>query len=252
MNDIENRVAVISGASSGIGEATALRLAEGGAKVALLARRTDRVEETASRIADKGGTALALTVDVTDADSVRRAAERVRSDFGPADLVVNNAGVMLPSALEDRRFAETERQIDVNVKGLMTVVDAFLPQLTDAAESSGRADLVNISSIAAQNLFEKFSVYSGTKAFVTHMSKTLRAELGVKGVRVSAVEPGLVSTELAGRVTVPEIRDWLEPMFESIETLTPEDVAETIAFLASLPNRVNLQQVTVMPTGQPG
>jgi NADP-dependent 3-hydroxy acid dehydrogenase YdfG len=246
---LAGRVAVISGASSGIGEATAKRLAKLGAKVALLARRTDRLQAQAAEIEKAGGTALAITVDVTDAAAVQAAAEQVAQQLGAVDLLVNNAGVMLPAPIEELRTDQWQRQIDLNITGLMNVIGAFTPQLVTAAAERGVADLVNMSSIAAKNIFPNFAVYSATKAYVTQLSRHLRAELGEKKVRVSAIEPGMTHSELHDHVTDQGVREWTASIKDIM--LESEDIAETIAFTVSLPPRVNLQQVTIMPTGQP-
>ena len=247
---LTGRVAVVTGASSGIGEATAKRLAASGAAVALLARRADRLAVAVKEIEAAGGRALALAVDVTDAAAVRAAAERVATQLGTVDLLFNNAGVMLPAPVTEVAAEQWQRQIDLNISGLMNAIGAFVPQLVAAAAEKGVADLVNTSSIAAQNIFANFAVYSGTKAYVTHLSRTLRAELGQKDVRVSAIEPGLVGTELQSHVTDQGALDWLADSRHAVAWLTPEDVAETVAFLAGQPARVNLQQVTIMPTRQ--
>jgi NADP-dependent 3-hydroxy acid dehydrogenase YdfG len=247
---LTGRVAVVTGASSGIGEAAAEHLAALGAHVAVLARRAERLEELVSRIEKNGGTALAIAVDVTDAAAVRSAAGRVAAELGGADLLFNNAGVMLPAPIEELAAGQWQRQIDLNITGLMNVIGAFTAQLVEAAGERGVADLINTSSIAAQNIFPNFAVYSATKAYVTHLSRHLRAELGQKNVRVSALEPGIVGTELQDHVTDDGAREWLEGSKETMEWLTPQDVAETVGFIAGLPPRVNLQQVTIMPTGQ--
>ncbi|OBB70611.1 SDR family oxidoreductase [Mycobacterium sp. 852014-52144_SCH5372336] len=247
---LSGRVAVVTGASSGIGEATAKRLAASGAKVALLARRADRLEKLASEIAEAGGTALALAVDVTDAAKVQAAAERVADELGTVDVLFNNAGVMLPAPIDEQRFDQWQQQIDLNVAGLMNAIGAFVPQLVKSAEDKGVADLINTSSIGAQNIFPNFAVYSGTKAFVTHMSRTLRAELGAKNVRVSAIEPGIVETELQNHVTDAGATEWLDGTRDQIEWLEPADVAAAIDFLVAQPARVNVQQLTIMPTRQ--
>ncbi|MFB6836819.1 SDR family oxidoreductase [Streptomyces sp. NPDC056361] len=248
---LAGRVAVVTGASSGIGEATAEHLAELGARVVVLARRADRLHELVARIEKNGGEALALAVDVTDTEAVRAAADRVAAEFGGADLLFNNAGVMLPAPVEELASDQWQHQIDLNISGLMNAIGAFTPQLVEAARERGVADLVNTSSIAARNIFPNFAVYSATKAYVTHLSRHLRAELGSKNVRVSAIEPGIVTTELQSHVTDEGALAWLESSKESMEWLTPADIARTVGFTVGLPPRVNLQQVTVMPTGQP-
>ncbi|NUW44469.1 SDR family oxidoreductase [Nonomuraea rhodomycinica] len=248
---LTGRVAVVTGASSGIGEASAEHLARLGARVAVLARRADRLRELVARIEEHGGTALPIAVDVTDAAAVRSAADRVAAELGDADLLFNNAGVMLPAPIEELAADQWQRQIDLNITGLMNVIGAFTPQLVKAAGERGVADLINTSSIAAQNIFPTFAVYSGTKAYVSHLSRHLRAELGAKNVRVSALEPGIVGTELQSHVTDDGALQWLEGSKETMDWLTPQDVAETVGFIATLPPRANLQQVTIMPTGQP-
>ncbi|MFD8076893.1 SDR family oxidoreductase [Streptomyces sp. NPDC059718] len=245
------RVAVVTGASSGIGEATAEHLASLGAKVAVLARREDRLAELVSRIEKNGGTALAITADVTDVQAMGAAADRVKNDLGGADLLFNNAGVMLPAPVEELRADQWQRQIDLNITGLMNVIGAFTPQLVEAAAERGVADLINTSSSAAQNLYPTFAVYAGTKAFVSHLSKHLRVELGPKNVRVSAIEPGIVGTELQDHVTDSGASAWLEGSKETIDWLQSDDIARTVGFITSMPLRVNLSQVFIMPTAQP-
>jgi NADP-dependent 3-hydroxy acid dehydrogenase YdfG len=247
---MKNRVAVISGASSGIGLYTARLLAARGAKVALLARRKDVLEQAVSEIRAAGGEALALTVDVTDQASVDAAAAAVEQAYGPANLVFNNAGIMLPGAIEERKVGEWEQQIDLNITGAMRVIAAFVPQLTRSAELGATVDLINTSSIAGQNIYPYFAVYSATKAYVSHLTRHLRVELGPKKVRVSMIEPGITATELQGHVTFQGAKDWLAGAEEAMDFLQPQDIAEVVAFLADQPKHVNLQQVVVMPTGQ--
>lgn len=247
---LKSRVAVVTGASSGIGEATARVLAARGATVAVLARRQDRLDALVSEIEKAGGTAEAWQLDVTDKAAVDAAAKEIIKKFGRVDIVVNNAGVMLPNPIEELKADQWQKQIDLNISGLMHVIGAFVPALVKAGAESGPADLVNISSIAGKNIFPNFAVYSGTKAFVTHLSIHLRAELGVKGVRVCAIEPGIVGTELQSHVDFSGAQEWLEGAKSQMEWLEPEDVAEAIAFAVSAPKRMNLQQITIMPTGQ--
>ena len=166
---LTGRVAVVTGASSGIGEASAEKLASLGARVVVLARRAERLAELVGRIEENGGAVSAIAVDVTDAAAVQAAAERVEAEFGGADLLLNNAGVMLPAPIEELATGQWKQQIDLNITGLMNAIGAFTPQLVKAAAERGVADLINTSSIAAQNIFPNFAVYSGTKAYVSHL-----------------------------------------------------------------------------------
>jgi NADP-dependent 3-hydroxy acid dehydrogenase YdfG len=248
---LAGRVAVITGASSGIGAATAMALGARGARVFLLARRKPQMEELVGKIQSVEGKATAIGVDVTNAAAVNAAASEILSSADRVDILVNNAGVMLPNPIEQLRTDQWEQQIDLNIKGLMNAIAAFTPALVKAAAAYGVADLVNISSIAGKNIFPNFAVYSATKAYVTHLSKHLRCELGAKGVRVCAIEPGIVGTELQSHVDFKGAQDWLESSKTQMEWLEPDDVAEAIAFVVSAPKRMNLQQVTILPTAQP-
>jgi len=245
---LSGRVAVITGASSGIGRATALQLAAQGARVALLARRESALRDVAAEIRQAGGTALPIVADVTDADAVQAAAHAVVREFGGADLVFNNAGIMLPGAIEAQPFDEWQQQIDLNITAAMRVLRAFLPQLESAAERGKVADLINTSSIAGQYVYSYFAVYSATKAYVSHLTRQLRMELGPKNIRVSMLEPGITDTELQGHFTFQGATDWIANARQSIEFLKPGDIARVVTFLAAQPRHVNLQQVVVMPT----
>ena len=217
----------------------------------VLARRQDRLEALVAEIASAGGTAAAWALDVTDQSAVEAVSAKVLERFGRVDIVVNNAGVMLPNPIEELKTEQWKKQIDLNVSGLMHVIGAFTPALVAAGGGSGPADLVNISSIAGKNIFPNFAVYSATKAFVTHLSVHLRAELGKKGVRICAIEPGIVGTELQSHVDFKGAQEWLSGSKTQMEWLEPEDVAAAIVFAVSAPKRMNLQQVTIMPTAQP-
>ncbi|SFR03358.1 NADP-dependent 3-hydroxy acid dehydrogenase YdfG [Lentzea waywayandensis] len=247
---LTGRVAVVSGASSGIGAATATRLAELGAKVAVLARRKDNLDALAESINRTGGTAIAVPVDVTDREAVQAAARQVADQLGTADLVFNNAGVQLISPIADLRQDDWQRQIDLNVTGVMNVIGAFLPQLTAAAEAGKSADLITTSSIAATRILEKFSVYSGTKAYISHLTRLLRVELGRKNIRVATIEPGMVDTELPDHVTDPDASKLMADLIDQIDVLQSADIAETVAFMASVPRHVNLTEITILPTAQ--
>ncbi len=247
---LSGRVAVVTGASSGIGESTAEALAAKGAAVAVTARRQDRLDALARRIEAAGGTALPLALDVTDPDAVAAVAARVQDQLGRVDLVFANAGVMLPAPIEELRRDQWDQQIDLNLKGLLYTIEAFVPSLVAAAAEGGPADLISTSSIAAQHLFPNFAVYSATKAFVTHLTDHLRMELGPKLVRTTTIEPGIVATELQSHVTDAGAQAWLEGAARSIQFLAPEDVARLVAFVAEQPRHVNLSHIRILPTQQ--
>jgi NADP-dependent 3-hydroxy acid dehydrogenase YdfG len=246
---LAGRVAVVSGASSGIGAATAARLAELGAKVAVLARRKDKLDALVESITRDGGTAIAVPVDVTDREAVHAAARQVADRLGMADLVFNNAGVQLISPIADLRQDDWQRQIDLNVTGVMNVIGAFVPHMTAAAEAGRSADLITTSSIAATRILEKFSVYSGTKAYISHLTRLLRVELGRQNIRVATIEPGMVDTE-PDHVTDPDASKLMADLIDQIDVLQSADVAETVAFMAAVPRHVNLTEITILPTAQ--
>ncbi|CAG7653997.1 SDR family oxidoreductase [Actinacidiphila bryophytorum] len=248
---LAGRTAVVTGAASGMGEATARLLAAQGARVALLARRAERLGTLAEKIAAGGGQALAVTADVTDDASVRAAADRIRAAYGRVDLVVNAAGVMLPNPIDAGRSDEWARMVDTNLTGALRIIDAFRDDLLAAGAEGRPADLVNVSSIGAHLTFPGYAVYSATKAALTHLSASLRAEFGPRKVRVTNIEPGLTDTELGGHIDNPELSAQLDGMFQAFpDTLTSEDIADLIAYVTSRPARVNLRQVIVLPTGQ--
>ncbi|WP_440106449.1 SDR family oxidoreductase [Streptosporangium sp. H16] len=248
---LTGRVAVMTGAFGDVGEASAEHLAGLGARVAVLDRSADRLDRLVSRIGRNGGTALAITVDVTDAAAVRSAAGRVAAELEDADLLINNTGVMLPVPSEEPVADRCKRQIDLNITGLTNVLGAFTPQLVRAAGERGVADLINASSIATRNGFPDFAVYSGTKTYVTRLSHHLRVELGTKNVRVSRLEQGVAETGPRCRVTGNGAFRWLRGSRKTMEWLTPQDVAETVGFIATLPPRATLQRITITPTRRP-
>lgn len=245
---LTGRVAVVTGASSGIGEATARELAAQGARVALLARRGERLAAHVARIEEAGGSALALPTDVTDPASLAAAAAAVRDRLGRVDLVVNNAGLALPDQL-DGSTGNWQRMIDVNVTGAFAVVEAFVPDLLAAAAERGHADLVNISSAAAQSVLPGFAGYAATKAAFSHLSRNLRARLNPADVRVTNIEPGTVDTELRDHIDDPAISAAVQEAVGSIEGIpSGTDVAELIAFAVGRPRHVNLPHLSVLPT----
>jgi NADP-dependent 3-hydroxy acid dehydrogenase YdfG len=243
---LTGRVAVITGGSSGIGEATARAFAAGGARVALLARRSDRIAAIAAELGDA---AHAVAVDVTEPEALLAAADEVAERLGPPDLVVANAGVMLAAAIEKRRADEWHRMIDVNVTGVLGTVRAFTPALLAAAER-GRADLVTISSRAARDRFPEYAVYGATKAAVTALAEGLRVELSPRGVRVTNVEPGMITSELRDHMSDPDARVAIEQFAAQTPPIAAEHVGDLLAYVVSRPPEVNLPQLTVMPTVQ--
>ncbi|WP_328538366.1 SDR family oxidoreductase [Streptomyces sp. NBC_00344] len=248
--NLAGRTAVITGAASGMGEATARLLAARGARVVLLARRSGRLEELAGKIAAGGGQALAVTADVTDERSVAAAVARVHEVYGPVDLLVNAAGVMLPNPVDDGRVDEWQRMLDVNVTGALRMIRAFTPDLLAAAADGRTADLVNISSIGAHVLFPNYAVYGASKAALTFLSESLRTELGPRDVRVTNIEPGLTDTELGGHIDNDELSGQLDGMAGTIGPLAADEIADLIGYITSRARHINLRQVVVLPTRQ--
>ena len=247
---LAGRTAVVTGASSGIGEATAERFAELGARVALIARRGDRLDALEDRIRAQGGLAIALPTDVTDRDALLATANRIADDLGPVDLVFANAGVQLISSITDLAIDDWDAQIDLNVKGTMNTIQAFITPLTAAADAGRPSDLIIMSSTAAVRYLERFQVYSATKAYLAQLSRLLRIELGEKNVRVSTIEPGMVDTELPDHVTDEAATQLMSDLIKQIEVLKSEDVAETLAFVAGVARHVNLTEIHILPTQQ--
>jgi NADP-dependent 3-hydroxy acid dehydrogenase YdfG len=250
--DLTGSVALVTGASSGIGEATAEALASRGVKVAVVARRADRLDELTGRIEGAGGTALAIEADVTDRAQAEAAVARTVDELGGLDIVINNAGVMLLGPMEHAPIEEWERMVQVNVLGALYVAKAALPHLLQsAAGERGVSDLVNISSVAGRVVRSGSGVYNGTKHAVGAFSDSLRQEVTGRGVRVSLVEPGATATELAGH-NRPEVLDGLRQRFSGMRRLEAEDVADTIRFIVTRPAHMAVNEVLVRPTDQEG
>ncbi len=252
-DSLDGTVALVTGASSGIGHATALSLAARGATVALVARRTDRLEELAATITADGGTALTLTADVVDAEQARAAVARTVEELGRLDTVVNNAGVMLLGPVVDAPVEEWDRMVDLNVKGLLYVAHAALPHLLAAAEDGPRrvADLVNVSSVAGRVARNGSGVYNATKHAVGAFSESLRQEVTRRHVRVSLVEPGAVATELVSH-NRDEVQETINQRFADMERLESQDIAEAVEFIVTRPRRVAVNELLVRPTEQEG
>ncbi|MBO9533006.1 MAG: SDR family oxidoreductase [Solirubrobacteraceae bacterium] len=242
--DLTGRVAVITGASSGIGEATARTLAAHGAQVLLLARRLDRIAAIQQEIAAAGGIALAVECDVTDPAGLNRASVAAR-ELGRADILVNNAGVMLISPFEAGHVREWHQMLDVNLRGVFDTTNAFLDALTD-----GGGDIVNVSSVAGRQTGPGAAAYCATKWGLNGWSDALRKELLHRGVRVGLVEPGAVATELTDHITHDEARERAKRELETEQTLDPQDIADAILFMVSRPAHAAVNEMLVRPATQ--
>ncbi len=248
---LEHTVALVTGASSGIGEATAVALANLGAAVALAARRTERLEALAAQLRAEGATVSVITADITEQAQATAAVEQTVSELGRLDTLINNAGVMLLGPVIGAPVEEWERMVRINLLGLLYCTNAALPHLLRAAEDSPRgvADLVNISSVAGRETRNGSAVYNATKHGVGAFSDALRKEISRRHVRVSLVEPGAVATELAGH-NRPEVRAALEERFSTFELLQADDISAIITFIVSRPRHVAVNEVLVRPTEQ--
>jgi NADP-dependent 3-hydroxy acid dehydrogenase YdfG len=248
---LAGRVAVVTGATSGIGAATARRLAADGAAVAVVGRREERLAELAAELgeATEAGVVRAA-VDVSNRDAVERAADAIRGELGRVDLVVANAGVMLPAPFEEADTTEWDRMLDTNIRGLLATGRAFTEDLLAAAAEGGPADLVHVGSIGSHIVFPNYGVYGATKAAVAHLTRNLRAELGPRGVRVKNVEPGLVRTELGDHASDADLRESLAAWRDEVGPLPPGDIADAIAFAVAAPPRMNVAELIVLPTAQ--
>jgi len=248
---LNGTVALITGASSGIGEATAWKLAAQGASVAIVARRKERLEALANGIKGNGGKVLVLAADICNQAAAVAAVEQTISEWGRLDVLVNNAGLMLLSNIQTADINEWERMIDINLRGLLFMSHASLPYLLKAAEDSPRkvADIVNISSVAGRRARIGAGVYNATKFGVVAFTESLRQEVTGRHVRVSVVEPGVVRTELDSHMSAENRAKTMKP-FEGITQLESEDIAEIIEFIVTRHWRSAINEVLVRPTEQ--
>lgn len=233
-------VAVVTGASSGIGEATARALAASGYRVALLARRAERIDALAAEL---GNGSIAIEADVTDRDQLVAAAERVRNELGPADVLINNAGIMLLGPFSAGQRDDYRRMIDVNLLGAITATEVFLDQLT-----AGGGDIVNVSSVAGRTARAGNGVYAATKWGLNGWSESLRQEL-LPAVRVTLIEPGVVATELPTHITHAQTSAAVNDAY-SHATVTADDIAEVIVFALTRPRHLAINEILVRPAGQ--
>lgn len=248
---LDGTVALVTGASSGIGEATARELAQQGAAVAVVARRKDRLDLLASEISSMGGRALVIEADVTTEEQARGAVESTVRELGRLDTVINNAGVMLLGPIVDAPMEEWERMVSLNVLGLLYTAHAALPHLLRAAEDAPRrvADLVNISSVAGRRAAKGSGVYNLTKFGVGAFSESLRQEVTGRHVRVSLVEPGAVDTELTTHLRA-EVREQARQRFAGVERLEAADIADAIGYIVTRSRRVAINELLIRPTEQ--
>ena len=243
---LTGKVALVTGASAGIGHATALSLAEAGAHVVATARRKDRLEELVSEINRKGGSAVSRTADVTESGAVQQVVSDTVAESGRIDILVNNAGIMRISDMTENNIEDWTAMVDVNIKGVLHFLSAAMPNMIQ----QGSGHIVNVGSVAGRRPFPGASVYAATKFAVRALSWGLHLELGAAhGIRVTDIQPGFVSTDLLAEQ--PEtLASWSEAWAER-RTLEPEDVARSIVFAVTSPDHVSVSEILVRPTDQP-
>ncbi len=245
---LDNTVALVTGASSGIGKATAIRLASAGAKAVLVARRIERLKEVEQQIKNAGGEAFPVEADLTNVDEANEAITKTIARYGRLDTLVNAAGVMNNGATLERTLDELEQMISINLRGLMYITRAALPHLIKAVATSPRkvVDVVNISSVAGRFANAGVAIYSATKFGVTAATEAWRQEFTRQSVRFSVVEPGAVDTELWDEAGWKVFND----LFGKVESLLASDIAEAVAFIVTNPRRVAINEIVVRPTDQ--
>jgi NADP-dependent 3-hydroxy acid dehydrogenase YdfG len=244
-SDLSGRVVAITGASSGIGEATALACAGAGAAVALAARRTERIEELAARIEKDGGRAVAVTADVGEEEQARAFVERTASELGRLDALVNNAGVMLLGPIADAPTEEWRTMVHVNVFGVLYCTHAALPLM----RAQGSGHIVNVSSVAGRFARAGSGVYNLTKFGIGAFSESLRQEIAPQGLRVTLIEPGAVATELPDH-NRPEIQEVIRGVLQDVEPLQAEDIAAGILYAIAAPENVAINELLIRPSRQ--
>ena len=246
MASLKQKVAIVTGASSGIGEATAIALAAAGAKVALAARRSERLETLTQRIQQNGGEALPITADVANEAQVQDMVSATKDKWGRVDILVNNAGVMLLGPVYQANTEDWRRMFDVNVLGLMYATHAILPLM----KAQGEGHIVNISSVAGRVANAGTGVYNATKWAVGAFSESLRKEVHKDKIRVTIIEPGLVATELPQHITNSEAKERAKAFYESVRSLDSEDIAAAIVYAVTQPPHVNVNEILIRPTEQ--
>ncbi|QXG75910.1 SDR family NAD(P)-dependent oxidoreductase [Modestobacter sp. L9-4] len=243
---LEGKVALVTGASSGIGEATAVALAEAGAAVAIGARRRDRLDALATRLRDGGARVLQLDLDVTDEAQCTAAVARTREELGGLDVLVNNAGVMLLGVITGADPEDWRRMIDTNVMGVMYMTHAAIEGMV----AQGSGDIVNMSSVAGRQARVGAGVYNASKWAVNAFSESLRQEVTERGVRIGLVEPGAVATELTDHITQADAKAGAQKMYTEMVPLQADDIARAVLYLVTQPPHVAVNEVLVRPTAQ--
>jgi len=243
---IDGRVALVTGASSGIGEATALALAARGVRVALAARRRDRLDALAARIVKAGGEAQVVVADFADEAQAGRAVHETEARFGRLDILVNNAGVMYLEPVETADLGRWRQMLEVNVLGLIAATQAALPGMRQRRDGH----IVNISSTAGRTGNPGGAAYSATKYGVVGFSEALRKEVYKDNIRVTVIEPGIVETELREHIAHVATQQAINAWAESMRQLKGEDIANTIVFCVSQPDHVNINEILMRPTDQ--
>lgn len=243
---LTGKVALITGASSGIGEATALALAAEGASVSLVARRTHRLESVSKAIADNNGKSLIIAADITDPIEAHRCVNETKEHFGRLDILVNNAGIMLLGPIDGANIEDWQRMVNINIMGLMYCTHAALPIM----KAQGEGHVINMSSVAGRIISGGAAVYHATKWYVNTFSEALRQEVYEHKIRVTSIEPGAVNTELTDHITVPEVKDRIKKWVGSMRALSAQDIANTVVFAVTQPPHVSINEILVRPTDQ--
>jgi NADP-dependent 3-hydroxy acid dehydrogenase YdfG len=245
-NALQGKVALITGASSGIGEATALAFAEQGAHVVLVARRQDRLQDLSQRIEQKGVRALPIAADASNEEEVHKVVQQAKDQFGRLDIVVNNAGVMLLGKIDGANTDEWRQMININVLGLLYMTHSVLPIMKE--QQSGH--IVNISSVAGRTARMGSGVYNVTKWGVVAFSESLRQEVLSSNIRVTTIEPGAVATELDSHISDEQVRKQQQEWVSKITPLASEDIANAIVYAVTQPQHVDVNEILIRPTQQ--
>lgn len=247
MTKLSGKAAIVTGASSGIGEATALALSAEGAKVALVARREERLKALTNKIKAQGGEAISVVADIADLDKAQQAVEHTYDNFGSVDILVNSAGVMFLSSIAEANVADWQRMIQLDLLSLMTISKAAFSYM----QQQGSGHIINISSVMGRTIWGGRSAgYSAAKWGVGAFSEALRQEAIASNVRVSLIEPGAVDTELSHNITNPEVKEEVLGYVANVEALQSEDIASAILYAVTQPSRVSVNEILLRPLKQ--